>query len=96
MDRLNKQIEFLKEIEKFKSIERFIYLNSGRRETDPEHSWHMAMFLLVLERDLPKNLNLTKMLKMALMHDLVEIYSGDVSAFDDIGREGKKTRKGRY
>ncbi len=93
MEKLNKQIEFLKEIEKFKTIERFIHLESGRKETDPEHVWHMAMFFIVFEKDLPKDLDSLKMLKMSLIHDLAEIYTGDVSAFDSKGREGKKERE---
>ena len=93
MEKLNKQIEFLKEIEKFKTIERFIHLESGRKETDPEHVWHMAMFFIVFEKDLPKDLDSLKMLKMSLIHDLAEIYTGDVSAFDSKGRDGKKERE---
>ena len=51
------------------------------------------MFLILFEKDLPKNLDNEKMVKMALIHDLVEIYAGDTFFFDEKGREGKKERE---
>lgn len=91
-DRIKTIINFLKEIEKFKYIEREIYLNH-RKESDAEHAWHLAMFLVLFEKDLPCNLNKEKMIKMALIHDLVEIYAGDTFFFDEEGRKGKKERE---
>src|SRR3989344_2369976 len=93
MDRSDKILEFLKEIEKFKYIERKVYSSDLRPENDAEHSWHLAMFLILFEKDLPEGLDMAKMLKLALMHDLVEIYAGDVSTFDKEGRQGKKERE---
>lgn len=88
--RTNKIIKFLKKIEKLKFVEREIYLSNGRKENSAEHSWHVTMFLILFDRDLPKKLDRIKMLKMALMHDLVEVYAGDTFAFD---KSGKKQRK---
>lgn len=91
--RTNKIIDFLKEIEKLKLIERKVFLSDKKRfENDAEHSWHLAMFIILFEKDLPQNLDIKKMLKMALIHDLVEIYAGDTFFFD---KEGHKTKKER-
>lgn len=92
--RQEKLIEFLKEIDKYKLVERQIYIpGRANKETDAEHSWHMAMFLWLFADDLPKGLDLLKMMKMALMHDLPEIYAGDTFAFDEEGRKTKKERE---
>ncbi|MDP3966009.1 MAG: HD domain-containing protein [archaeon] len=90
-ERIDKIIGFLKEIDKFKEVEREIFLKN-RRESDAEHAWHLAMFVFLFEKDLPKDLDLIKMFKLVLMHDLVEIYAGDTFIFD---KEGNKTKKER-
>ncbi|MBN2095574.1 MAG: HD domain-containing protein [Candidatus Aenigmarchaeota archaeon] len=95
-ERTRKIISFLQEIEKCKLVERKVYCSDlKRRESDAEHSWHLAMFLVLFEKNLPKELDLLKMLKMALVHDLAEIYAGDIFAFDTEGRKGKKEREER-
>lgn len=86
--RIKKLLSFLKEIDKAKDIERAIHLRK-RMESDAEHSWHVAMFVILFEKDLPK-LNIERVLKIVLIHDLVEIYAGDTFSFD---KEGKKTQK---
>ncbi len=90
--RINQLISFLKEIEKLKLIDRQTYLSSFRRENDAEHSWHVALFVILFEKDFP-GLNTAKMLKMALVHDLVEIYAGDTFSFDSEARKNKKERE---
>jgi putative hydrolase of HD superfamily len=90
--RINQLIAFLKEIEKLKLIERQTYLSSFRRENDAEHSWHVAMFIILFEKDFP-GFNTAKMLKMALVHDLVEIYAGDTFSFDSEARKNKKEKE---
>ena len=73
-ERDSKILSFLKEIEKFKLIERRVYCSDlKRKESDAEHSWHLAMFIILFEKDIAKNLDIAKMLKMALIHDLAEI-----------------------
>jgi len=92
--RANEILSFLKEISKFKHIEREIYLPEiNRKESDAEHSWHLAMFLILFEKELPKQMSLIKALKFALIHDLVEIYAGDTFAFDKTNRKTKKERE---
>lgn len=89
-----KIVDFMKEIDKFKMVDRKIHVSSLKRyENDAEHSWHLAMLIILLEKDLPKNLDLMKMVKMAFVHDLGELYVGDVSFFDTKGREGKDKRE---
>lgn len=83
---------FLKEIDKCKSIERKILTSSGRPENDAEHAWHMAMMILLFDKDLAPEVDRLKLIKLALMHDLVEIYAGDTFAYD---KEGKATQKQR-
>lgn len=93
-DRINKILSFLQEIEKYKTVEREMFSsNLTRTESDAEHSWHIAMFLLLFKKELPENLNMKKMLKLALMHDLVEIYAGDTFAFDKENQATKKERE---
>lgn len=94
LDRLRQLIEFLKTIERFKLIERSLVASDLKRvESYAEHVWHLLMFLLVFDRDLPPELDRLKLLKLALVHDLPEIYAGDTLAFDTEGRKGKKERE---
>jgi putative hydrolase of HD superfamily len=94
--RMDKLISFLKEIDKFKIIERKIWCTGlNHVESDAEHAWHVAMFLFLFEKDLPKGLDFARMLKLALMHDLVEIYAGDTFAYDKENRKSKKEREAK-
>lgn len=80
---LLKQIEFIKEIDKIKYIQRRTKLfNSDRNENDAEHSWHLAMMALVLNDHSNAKIDLLKVIKMVLIHDIVEIDSGDVFFYD--------------
>lgn len=93
--RTNQLIDFLKTIEKAKHIERKVYLSGmDRPESDAEHSWHVAMFVILFEKEFPR-LNTSRMLKMALIHDLVEIYAGDTFAFDKDHQKSQKEREER-
>ena len=91
-NRLTKIVSFLKEIEGFKTIYRRILLDKRRNESDAEHTWHLCMFGLLLNKELDLNLDLSRVFKLALLHDLPELYAGDTYAFDD---EGKKTKAER-
>lgn len=93
-DRIDKIISFLHEIEKYKLVKREMFCSDlERKESDAEHSWHVAMFLILFEKELPNDLDSKKMLKLALMHDLVEIYAGDTFAFDKEKQATKKERE---
>ncbi len=93
--RLKQQLDFLAEIDKMKSIVRMnILIDRSRREDDAGHSWHMAMCALVLfEHAKEPDLDLLKILKMCLVHDLVEIYAGDTYCYDQVGNQSKAARE---
>ena len=83
MNNLLKQIEFIKEIDKLKYIFRKTKLiNSDRPENDAEHSWHLAMMAIILAEHSNEPIDVAKVMKMVLIHDIVEIDSGDVFAYD--------------
>lgn len=80
---LLKQIAFIKEIDKIKYIQRKTKLfNSNRHENDAEHSWHLAMMAMVLAEHSDKKIDILKVLKMVLIHDIVEIDAGDTFLYD--------------
>jgi putative hydrolases of HD superfamily len=84
-ERLLKQIEFIKEIDKIKYIQRKTRLfNSDRHENDAEHSWHLAMMTLILAEYSNETVDVLKVLKMVLIHDIVEIDAGDTFLFDTV------------
>lgn len=85
LDILLQQVAFIHEIDKLKYIQRKTRLfNSDRRENDAEHSWHLAMMALTLAEHSNEPVDILKVLKMLLIHDLVEIDSGDVFLYDTI------------
>lgn len=82
-DDLLKQVAFIKEIDKLKYIQRRTKLfNSNRHENDAEHSWHLAMMTIVLAEHANKPVDVLKVVKMVLIHDLVEIDAGDTFMYD--------------
>lgn len=72
-------INFIEEVEKLKSVVRTAWTSSGRRESTAEHSWRLALFACVMTQYLPE-LNISKVIIMSLIHDIGEIYEGDISA----------------
>lgn len=93
MERLKQQMQFLLEIDKAKEIYRQTYISSGRRkENDAEHSWHLAVMAFVLAEYF-KNVDILKVIKMVLMHDLVEIYAGDTYCYDSEANKDKAKRE---
>lgn len=85
MNNLLQQIEFIREIDKLKYIFRKTKLiNSDRPENDAEHSWHLAVMAIVLAEHSNEPVDLAKVMKMVLIHDIVEIDSGDVFAYDTV------------
>lgn len=82
-DQLLKQINFIKEIDKIKYIQRKTKLfHSDRPENDAEHSWHLAMMTIVLAEHSDVPVDVLKVLKMVLIHDIVEIDAGDTFIYD--------------
>ncbi len=85
MNRLSMQIAFIDEIEKLKTIKRQnLTLDQGRAENSAEHSWHLAVMAIVLqEYAISDDIDIFKVIKMLLIHDLVELYDGDTFLYDD-------------
>lgn len=82
---LLQQIDFIKEIDKLKYIQRKTRLfNSDRHENDAEHSWHLAMMAIVLAQHADQPIDILKVLKMVLIHDIVEIDAGDTFIYDTV------------
>ena len=92
-ERLEKQLGFCLEIDKEKSIFRRTHLSGhGRNENDAEHSWHMAVMAYLLREYSNEPIDISRVMLMCLIHDIVEIDAGDTYAFDE---NGKKTQKAR-
>lgn len=92
-ERLDRQIEFCREIDKEKFIGRQTYLSDGnRKENDAEHAWHMAIMAILLSEYSNEKIDVLKTVTMLLIHDIVEIDAGDTYAYDD---EAKKTQHER-
>ena len=96
-DRLSLQMDFIIEIDKLKTVYRRAYLvaDPGRPENSAEHSWHMAMMALILSETSPEKLDLYKVIKMSMVHDIVEIDAGDTSVYDQEGLLDKTDREKR-
>lgn len=93
-ERLAKQIEFIVEIDKVKDVFRqTLLINCSRKENDAEHSWHLAIMACLLGEYAPKNTDITKVMKMVLIHDLVEIDAGDTYCYDEQGNLDKAQRE---
>lgn len=93
-ERLKKQVEFLIEIDKIKHIFRKTKLFNGSRfENDAEHSWHLAVMALVMSEYSNEKIDVSKVIKMVLIHDIVEIDAGDVIVYDTQMRELAEQRE---
>lgn len=92
--KLNQDLEFLIEIDKMKNVYRAIKICSqDRLENDAEHSFHVALMAMTLSSYAQEDIDLLKVLKMLLIHDLVEIDAGDTFAYDQKGYETKFERE---
>ena len=92
-ERFDKQLAFILELDKEKSVFRQTHLSDySRRENDAEHAWHMAIMLYLLKEYANEPFDLAKAMMMALIHDVVEIDAGDTYAYDE---EAKKTQAER-
>ncbi|MCG8349631.1 MAG: HD domain-containing protein [Chloroflexales bacterium] len=92
--RLRQQIDFIIEIDKLKSVMRRTYLADGsRRENSAEHSWQLAMMAVVLAEHANVPIDLLRVIKMVLVHDIVEIDAGDTYIYDTQGALDKAQRE---
>ncbi|WP_239614568.1 HD domain-containing protein [Cohnella mopanensis] len=94
-ERLTKQISFLVEIDKLKTVLRKTFLiDKSRLENTAEHSWHVSLMAVVLlEHANEPSLDLNRIIRMLLLHDLVEIDAGDTFAYDSQGYLDKEERE---
>lgn len=93
-ERLQKQLDFILEIDKEKNILRQTHLSQhGRRENDAEHAWHMAIMAYLLKEYSNEEIDIGKVMIMCLIHDVVEIDAGDTYAFDAEALKSQKERE---
>jgi putative hydrolase of HD superfamily len=85
MSKIQKSIDFLLEIEQLKRVYRKARVKSdqNRRENSAEHSWHIAIAGQVLKDFCDFDVDINKVMQMLLIHDIVEIYTGDMPAYSD-------------
>jgi len=94
IERLTQQIAFIMEIDRLKSVFRRSYLtDESRHENSAEHSWHLALMAMVLAEHANAPVNIDHVIKMVLVHDLVEIDAGDTFCYDNTGRETQADRE---
>ncbi len=94
-DRFKQQIEFILEVDKLKQVLRqTILMDKSRRENSAEHSWHIALTVMVLsEYARDADIDFFRVMKILLVHDLIEIDAGDTYCYDDQGRKDQGQRE---
>ncbi|GAK57102.1 metal dependent phosphohydrolase [Candidatus Vecturithrix granuli] len=93
--RFEQQLEFLVEIDKVKQIfRRTLLMDQSRTENDAEHSWHLAVMAIILgEYAATPSLDIARVVKMVLIHDVVEIDAGDTYLYDEQAALDKDERE---
>lgn len=97
-DRLSKQLDFLRLVDGLKRIQRMTQLihkdgEPSRRENSAEHSWHVTLMAMLLSEHTNQPIQLLHVLKMLLIHDIVEVDAGDTFVYDKKAMEGKAERE---
>jgi putative hydrolases of HD superfamily len=93
-DRLLQQIAFVTEVDRLKSVlRRTSLIDRSRLENTAEHSWHLALMAVVLAEHAPAGTDPLHVLRMLVVHDLVEIDAGDTFAYDRTGYADKAVRE---
>jgi putative hydrolase of HD superfamily len=94
--RLEQQVRFILEVDRLKEILRqTVVTQSRRRENDAEHSWHLALCVMVLAEHANAPVDVLRVLKMVILHDLVEIDAGDTFAYDTARQADQHAREAR-
>lgn len=89
-----KLIDFILEIDKLKEIpRRNVRRNTGVPESSAEHSWHLAVMVLLLSESAPSGVDFLRAVQMALIHDLPEVFAGDTFCFDDAEKATQSARE---
>ncbi len=93
-DRIKKQLDFMLELDKMKNLYRQTYvLHEDRKENDAEHSWHLAILAMLLSEYAAQPVDVLHVMKMVLIHDVVEIDAGDTYCYDSEGYKSKADRE---
>lgn len=93
-DRLGRQLRFLVEIDRLKTVVRKTRItDKSRYENTAEHSWHLALMALLLHEHAPAGVDVLHAIKLVLVHDIVEIDAGDFAWWDAEGNLGKLERE---
>lgn len=93
-ERLSKQIEFALLMDKQKNIFRQNRLaDNSRRENDSEHAWHMAVMAYLFREYANEDIDISKVILMCLIHDVVEIEAGDTYAYDEDAKKSQRERE---
>lgn len=93
-ERFKKQMDFILEIDKAKNIFRQTFISSNdRTENDAEHSWHMCVMAFLMAEYFDSDIDIAKVVKMLLIHDIVEIDAGDTYCYDAKANEDKAERE---
>jgi putative hydrolase of HD superfamily len=94
MSRLSQQIDFILEIDKLKSIYRqSLLLDQTRKENSAEHSWHVTCMVMLLEEYANESIDIVRIMKMLLLHDVIEIDAGDTYFYDPVASADKEERE---
>jgi len=95
-ERFEKQLNFIREIDKEKMIKRQSYITDCEtHENDAEHAWHMAVMTILLSEYSNEDIDVLKTISMLLIHDLVEVYAGDTYAYDEEGKKSQAEREAK-
>lgn len=92
-EQLQSVIKVLKLAERLKFELRHSYTSSGRQESVAEHTWRMSLMAVLIESLLPQKVDTARLLKMIIIHDLVEAEAKDISALDVLRNPGIKIQK---
>lgn len=91
---LLKDMEFIVELDRMKTILRQTsIIGDERREDDAQHSWHISLMAMILSEYSNEKIDVNKVIKMLLIHDLVELYAGDTFCYDEEANIGKRERE---
>lgn len=93
-ERLKKDMDFIIELDKMKSIIRATNLiGKEEREDDAQHSWHISVMAMILSEYADEDIDTYKVIKMLLIHDLVELFAGDTFCYDVEANKDKEERE---
>lgn len=95
-ERVTRQLRFVLEVDRLKRVLRKTLLtDASRHENSAEHSWHLAVMAAVLAEHAPEGVDVPRVIRMVLVHDVVEIDAGDAFCYDADAMAGKEEREAR-